>query len=194
MRTGRKILKIMMVVLFLIGPLAANEEITACTDNGATVILREDKTWMLVELPDSAEMKIAPLAITGDSQLVLLTERKWQFVSPDDTVGESHDTILKPVVPYNKLSKEPHLRDIPGVVYPTSAAQKRQQGSVVLGLLLDTDGSVLDVKVLVSTGFMELDNAAKKNGWKARFSPPEFKGMPVRVWVSMPIDFKIQEP
>jgi TonB family protein len=187
-------LKIIIVILCLIGSLTGLEEITAFTDNGVTVTLRDDKTWMLVELPDSAEMKVSPIAITEDSQLVLLKERKWQYVSPDDTVGESYDTIFKPIVPYNKLSKEPHLRDIPGVVYPSSAAQKRQEGSVVLGLLLDTDGSVLDVKVLVSTGFMELDNAAKKNGWKARFSPPEFKGMPVRVWVSMPIDFKLQEP
>ena len=167
---------------------------TAITENGVTVTLRDDKTWMLIELPDSAEMKISPIAMTEDSQLVLLKERKWQYVSPDDTIGESYDTIFNPVVPYNKLSKEPHLRDIPGVVYPTSAAQKRQQGSVVLGLLLDTDGSVLDVKVLVSTGFMELDNAAKKNGWKAKFSPPEFNGMPVRVWVTMPIDFTLQDP
>ncbi|MDH4211492.1 MAG: energy transducer TonB [candidate division WOR-3 bacterium] len=184
----------MMGVFLLIGSLGAIEETTAITGNGATVTLRDDKTWMLLELPDSAEMKVAPIAMTEDSQLVLLKERKWQFVSPDDTVGESYDTIFKPVVPYYNLSKEPYLRDIPGVVYPSSAAQKRQQGSVVLGLLLDTDGSVLDVKVLISTGFMELDNAAKKNGWKARFSPPEFNGMPVRVWVSMPIDFELQEP
>lgn len=187
-------MKILIVILVLTGLSMALEEITAITGNGVTVTLRDDQTWMLVGLPEDAEMKIAPIAMTEDSLLVLLKERKWSFISPEDTVGESYDTIFKPVVPYNKLSKEPHLRDIPGVVYPTSAAQKRQQGSVVLGLLLDTDGTVMDVKVLVSTGFMELDNAAKKNGWKAKFSPPEFKGMPVRVWVTMPIDFKLQEP
>lgn len=187
-------MKIVIVVLALIASAMGADDRQAVTDNGAIITLCEDKTWMLIELPDSAEMKISPLAMTEDSQLVLLTDRKWRFVSPDDTVGESYDTIFKPIVPYSKLSKEPHLRDIPGVVYPSSAAQKRQQGSVVLGLLLDTDGSVLDVKVLVSTEFMELDNAAKKNGWKAKYSPPEFEGMPVRVWVSMPIDFMLQEP
>jgi TonB family protein len=187
-------LKIIMVGFCLVALATGADEIQAITDNGATVSLRDDKTWMLIELPDSAEMKISPIAITEDSQLVLLKERKWQFVSPDDTVGRSCDTIFKPIVPYNRLSKEPHLRDIPGVVYPSNAAAKRQEGSVVLGLLLDTDGSVLDVKVLVSTGFMELDNAAKKNGWKAKYSPPEFNGMPVRVWIQMPIDFELQEP
>lgn len=187
-------MKIMISILVLAGLSMALDEITAITGNGVTVSLRDDKTWMLIELPQDAEMKIAPIAMTEDSLLVLLKERKWSFISPEDTVGESYDTIFKPVVPYNKLSKEPHLRDIPGVVYPTSAAQKRQQGSVVLGLLLDTDGTVLDVKVLVSTGFMELDNAAKKNGWKAKYSPPEFNGMPVRVWVTMPIDFELKEP
>lgn len=186
-------MKIIVVGFCLIASSMFAEEMQAITDNGATVSLKEDKTWMLVELPDSAEMKVSPLAITDDSQLVLLKERKWQFVSPDDTIGESYDTIFKPVVPYNRLSKEPYLRDIPGVVYPSNAAAKRQEGSVVLGLLLDTDGSVLDVKLLVSTGFMELDNAAKKNGWKAKFSPPEFNGMPVRVWVQMPIDFNLQD-
>ncbi|UCG31050.1 MAG: energy transducer TonB [candidate division WOR-3 bacterium] len=187
-------MKIIRVFFCLVALSMGAEKIQAITDNGATVSLREDETWMLIALPEGAEMKVSPLAVTEDSQLVLLKERKWQFVSADDTTGESYDTIFKPVVPHNKLSKEPHLRDIPGVVYPSNAATKRQQGSVVLGLLLDTDGSVLDVKVLVSTGYMELDNAAKRNGWKAKFSPPEFNGLPVRTWVSMPIDFKLQEP
>lgn len=187
-------MKIITAIFCLVSVAMGADKIQAITDNGATVSLCEDKKWMLIELPEGAEMKISPIALTEDSQLVLLNEQKWQFVSPDDTVGRSCDTIFKPVVAYNRLSKEPHLRDIPGVVYPSNAAAKRQQGSVVLELLLDTDGSVLDVKVLVSSGFMELDNAAKKNGWKAKFSPPEFNNMPVRVWVQMPIDFKLQEP
>jgi TonB family protein len=61
-------------------------------------------------------------------------------------------------------------------------------------LLVDDDGDVLDVKMKESSGFMELDNVAIKNGWRTKFSPPEFEGLPVRVWVSMPIDFTVSGP
>jgi TonB family protein len=166
----------------------------AVTGNGATVILDQDKTWMLYELPEGAEMIVSPIAVADDSQLVLLTERKWKYILPDDTTGASYDSITKPIVPYHRLSKEPHIRDIPNVVFSSSAAAKRQEGVVVLRLLVDDDGDVLDVKMKESSGFMELDNVAIKNGWRTKVSPPEFEGLPVRVWVSMPIDFTVSGP
>ena len=186
-----------MLIAFLLLLASAGletEDYMAVTDNGATVILNQDKTWMLYELPEEAEMMVSPIAVADDSQLVLLAERKWKYVFPDDTIGASYDSITKPIVPYHRLSKEPHIRDIPNVVFSSSAAAKRQEGVVVLKLLVDVDGDVIDVKMAQSSGFMELDNVAIKNGWRAKFSPPEFKGLPVRVWVSMPIDFTVSGP
>jgi len=166
----------------------------AMTDNGATVILYDDNTWMLYELPEGADMIISPIATTDDSQVVLLKERKWQYISASDTAGASYDSITKPVVPYYRLSKESHIRDIPNVFHSSSSAAKGQQGTVILKLLLDVDGDVMDVKILESSGFMELDNAAVKNGWRAKFSPAKYNDMPVRVWVSMPFNYTIAEP
>jgi TonB family protein len=183
-----------MVLLFVMASDLEPPGYMAVTDNGATVILYDDKTWMLYELPEGAEMIVSPIATTDDSQLVFLKDRKWKYISPDDTVGASYDSITKPVVPYYRLSKEPHIRDIPNLVYSSSSVAKGQQGSVILKLLLDVDGDVIDVKMLESSGFMELDNAAIKNGWRTKFSPPEYNDMPVRVWVSMPFNYTIVEP
>ncbi|MGB7055611.1 MAG: energy transducer TonB, partial [bacterium] len=177
-------------LLSLLGSALEPPGYTAVTDNGATVILYADKTWMLYALPEGAEMMVSPIAVTEDSQLVFLKERKWKHISPGDTVDASYDSITKPIVPYYILSKEPHIRDIPNVVYPSDAARKRQEGTVVLKLLVDTDGDVIAAEVLESSGFMELDNAAIKNGWRTKFSPPKYNDMPVRVWVSLPIDFR----
>jgi TonB family protein len=180
-------------VLLLLGSELEPPGCMAVTENGATVILSDDKTWMLYKLPAGADMIVSPIAITEDSQLVCLKERKWKFISPDDTVGASYDSITNPVVPYCNLSKVPYIRDIPNVVYPSDAARKGQEGTVVLKLLVDIDGDVMAVEVLESSGFMELDNAAIKNGWRAKFSPPKYNDMSVRVWVSMPINFKLHD-
>ncbi len=183
------------VILFLLlGSALESPGYVAVTDNGATVILYDDKTWMLYELPDGAEMIVSPVAITEDSQLVFLQERKWKYISSRDTVGTSYDSITKPVVPYYNLSKVPHIRDIPNIVYSSSSVAKGQQGTVILKMLVDVDGDVLDVKIIESSGFMELDNAAIKNGWRTKFSPPEYNDMPVRVWVSMPFNYTISKP
>lgn len=181
-------------LLLLLGAALEPPGYNAVTDNGATVILYDDETWMLYALPVGAEMIVSPIAVTEDSQLVFLKERKWKYISPSDTVDASYDSITKPIVPYYILSKEPHIRDIPNVGFSSSAAAKGQQGIVMLKLLVDVDGDVIDVKMLQSSGFMELDNAAIKNGWKAKFSPPEFNDLPVRVWVSTPFNFTLSEP
>jgi len=185
---------LIMYLLLLLGSDLENTGSEAVTDNDAAVMLFDDKTWMLCELPEGAEMIVSPIAVTDDSQLVFLNERKWKYISPIDTVGLSYDSITRPVVPFYSLSKEPHIRDIPNVTYSSSAAAKGQQGTVVLKLLIDIDGDVIDVKTLESSGHMELDNTAIKNGWRAKFSPPEFNGWPVRVWVSMPFNFALIEP
>ncbi len=183
-----------IVVLFVVASDFEPPGHMAVTDNGATVILYDDKTWMLYELPEGVEMVISPIVTTDDSRLVFLKERKWECISPGDTAGASYDSITKPVVPYYRLSKEPHIRDIPNIVYSSSSVAKGQQGTVILKLLLDVDGDVMDVKVLESSGFMELDNAAVRNGWRAKFSPAKYNDIPVRVWVSMPFNYAIVEP
>ena len=65
--------------------------------------------------------------------------------------------------------------------YPIESRRKREQGTVVLALILGLDGAVESVSLSQSSGFSRLDNAARDavKGW--RWKPTIRGGQPVRV-------------
>ena len=75
--------------------------------------------------------------------------------------------------------------------YPAIARQAGIEGKVVLKLLVDLDGKVLDAKVLVSP-HQSLSEAAIKAAKSSQFSPALQRDKPVRVWVAQPFDFKLR--
>lgn len=56
--------------------------------------------------------------------------------------------------------------------YPSVSQRLGEQGSVVLQLLVGTDGRVQDAKVAKSSGFPRLDEAARKGLSLCKFDPP----------------------
>lgn len=65
--------------------------------------------------------------------------------------------------------------------YPMESRRKREQGTVVLRLLIGTDGRVSEISVAQSSGFVRLDQAALQavRGW--RWQPTIRDGQPVEV-------------
>jgi TonB family protein len=76
--------------------------------------------------------------------------------------------------------------------YPELARRLEQQGSVYVKMLLDLDGTVMNVLVIKSSGFPQLDSEAVEAAYKSIFSPAQVQGKPVRVWVAMPIRFELE--
>lgn len=76
--------------------------------------------------------------------------------------------------------------------YPLESRRAREQGTVVLSVLLATDGHVADLSVARSSGFDRLDRAALDavRGW--RWSPLMRDGAPVMVRGSVTIPFILQ--
>jgi TonB family protein len=186
-----------ITIVFFTCVLCASGQRTAHTANGATVTLSDDSTWSLVEVGeetfDKDVVAIYPLAVTEDSQLVLLREKMWESISPEDTVDVTFERIKMPTLPYAMVDEKPVLRYIVQPVYPWNALMKSQQGTVVIKMLVDTNGEVKSLDILESSGYMELDQAAIKVAWKVRFLPAKHKGHPVRVYVSMPYRFYFTE-
>lgn len=65
--------------------------------------------------------------------------------------------------------------------YPTESRRKREQGTVVLMVLLTVDGTVADISVSKSSGFERLDRAALSAVRRWRWSPTRRGGNPVMV-------------
>lgn len=95
------------------------------------------------------------------------------------------------IVPCYALEDEPMPFLVPKPKYPESARRAGLEGEVVVKALVDINGSVLDVKILVSSGIKDLDNAALFAAKNAKYEPITYFGIPVRVWSNIPIKFKL---
>lgn len=69
--------------------------------------------------------------------------------------------------------------------YPHADVQAGHQGTVSLGFLVDETGQVKDSKVVDSSGFATLDEAAREAIAKCRFQPALENGKPVQKWAKV---------
>jgi protein TonB len=82
--------------------------------------------------------------------------------------------------------------DAPAPVYPRDALRDEITGTVELELLVGVDGSVVEVRVIHSSGNRQLDNAAREQVLrKWRFQPATRDGIPVQAWGRVPVVFKL---
>jgi protein TonB len=78
-------------------------------------------------------------------------------------------------------------------VYPRRARELEQQGTVVLHIRLDGQGSIVDVQVQTSSGFALLDEAALAAARNWRFQPPTRDGLPIDGGiVAVPVPFTLR--
>lgn len=77
--------------------------------------------------------------------------------------------------------------------YPQESRRKREQGTVVLMVLLSVDGTVADISVSQSSGFPRLDQAALSAVRRWRWSPTRRGGVAVMVKGLVEIPFILQE-
>lgn len=97
----------------------------------------------------------------------------------------------------------PQPKDIPAsqvqylepieIVYPRLSIRQREQGIVLVRLLIDEAGLPRDVRVSRSSGFARLDDAAVSAVRKARFKPPTENGRPVTGITNIPVDFQLEK-
>lgn len=126
----------------------------------------------------------------ADSMAVDSTEAK--------EAREESDTIpslpLRQVPPMlvEEVDNAPQSLDTPQPEYPEELIKQGAKGKVVLDVLIDTDGTVVDIKVKESSGFEQIDKAAVDAAYNWTFTPAEYKGKPVQVW--FPIPFSFGEP
>ena len=99
----------------------------------------------------------------------------------------------QPTVPFYRLEVRPTVVDAPAPVYPEAVRNAGIEGSVAVEALLDLDGSVVDARVLKSSGNDMLDAAAIEAALRARFTPAMQRDKPVRVWISQTYHFKLND-
>jgi protein TonB len=77
--------------------------------------------------------------------------------------------------------------------YPAIARKAGIEGMVVLKILVNVDGHVIEAKVMKSLGNAGCDEAAIDAAMKCKFEPALRRGKPVQVWVSYPVRFMLMD-
>ena len=97
-----------------------------------------------------------------------------------------------PTVPFFKVEVKPTPKSVPVPDYPAVVRDAGIEGTTVVEALLDLDGSVMDARVLKSSGNQSLDASAIEAALKAKFTPAMQRDKPVRVWISIPYRFTLK--
>jgi protein TonB len=140
--------------------------------------------------PRSSEKSLAPLPDLGGAGSSAISLDVPDYSQADlgtagngllgntDNVAMTAETVDKPpVVKRGSL------------VYPEAAKQKGLTGRVTVSILIGTDGRVQKSKILDSNpaGVFDAAVLTALPGWV--FAPAEYKGRPVPIWVTLPLDF-----
>jgi len=83
----------------------------------------------------------------------------------------------------------PQKRESPAPSYPLVAVQRNSQGIVELRLLVDENGQVAEVEVVKPVEL--LTDAAIKAVKRWTFYPARKDGVPVKVWIAQPVEFRL---
>lgn len=77
----------------------------------------------------------------------------------------------------------------PGPRYPYASRRNREEGTVMLKVLVTPDGMAGEVNINQSSGFERLDAAAIQTVRKWRFVPARQAGKAIAAWVLVPVGF-----
>ena len=90
-----------------------------------------------------------------------------------------------------EVDSQPYVIDAPLPEYPSEARLNKWQGRVIVRVLVEASGRVVDAQVAKSSGYDELDQAAEEVLYRWRFNPAYRDGQPVTAWVKVPVSFKL---
>lgn len=79
----------------------------------------------------------------------------------------------------------------PAPVYPNLSRRLREEGIVVLDILIKADGSVGEIKIKTSSGFKRLDDTAVKAVKQWRYQPATQGDKKIDYWYEQPVEFNL---
>nr|AAP49337.1 Uvs044 [uncultured bacterium] len=80
----------------------------------------------------------------------------------------------------------------PAPVYPSLSRRLREEGIVVLEILIKADGTVGEIKIKTSSGFKRLDDTAVKAVKRWRYQPATQGDKKIDFWYEQPVEFNLK--
>ncbi len=113
---------------------------------------------------------------------------KVALAAPADPAPSAPPAPPAPVTPPNFNAAQ---LGNPAPAYPYLSRKAREEGVVMLRVLVTPAGRAGEVRIEESSGFHRLDQAAKSTVKRWRFVPAQQAGSPVAAWVLVPITFAL---
>jgi protein TonB len=177
------------ILMNLRSDLAASPEVTPVIARVLATAPDEKPEWQppnvapLVQLVDARVPKTPVIEMPMDappSDRAITFESAAAAPRPAD----AHSDLAKVVAAVEYL-REPVPR------YPPQSRKLREQGLVVLRVLIDEHGEACDVQIETSSGYERLDRAAREAIARAEFRPYVEDGRARRALVLIPIEFSL---
>lgn len=106
-------------------------------------------------------------------------------VVPALVVTEPAPPLIAPV------SNAAHLSN-PAPIYPRQSQRRKEQGTVMLEVLILADGSVAELRIKESSGYQRLDQAALNAVAQWRYVPANQGGETIDYWHLQPVAFALR--
>ena len=81
----------------------------------------------------------------------------------------------------------------PSVQYPPTSRDDGEEGTVTLRFIVQTDGSISDIRIARSSGHRRLDTAAQKALRNTKFQPATCHGKPIAVRIHQSFRFELTD-
>ncbi|MEJ8835175.1 energy transducer TonB [Ramlibacter sp. AN1133] len=146
-----------------------------------------------VAKPTPAPAPEAPLAAPTQVALAPITQPVAEAAppAPPAPVVVAKAAPAAPV-PVELPSTDAEYLQNPKPAYPAISRKLREQGKVVVDVLIAADGSAQQAKVQASSGFDRLDAAALATVQRWRYVPGKKGGVATAMWFSVPINFVLE--
>jgi protein TonB len=176
------------IVAFLLVPHYTLHPYVPRVEKATKVEVEPEEIKQVEELPPPAKPQM-PVEAESEEEIEAATIEKTADFETFEKLPVEPEAETPKFVAYDTPPR-PKKQIIP--VYPEIAKQAGIEGTVILHLLIDTNGKVLRAKVL--KGLTEDTNkAAIDAALKSTFYPAKQRDKPVKVWVSFPIKFVLKE-
>jgi protein TonB len=188
-RTGMIASLVIFILLFLFVPYAEPEPYQLKKE---IVTMVEEISHQMEKFEEPPPVERPKVAVEAESEVaeeavetIAATEFQEDLIRTVPTGPEIE------IVPYYKVEVKPQPINIPKPQYPDLARRAGIEGTTVVKALVDVDGSIIEVKVLKSSGNQMLDQAALAAAMRAKFTPAKQRDKYVRVYVSIPMRFQL---
>lgn len=189
------------VLMLMLVPLAATQLLPDTTIETEARFIPRDPPPLAPPVPVPVTRPIVPQTPTQPllrqsvmPPAVVATAEPGDITVPNDaTVIEGDATDLPPSIATPQTGAQLQYALAPPPAYPREALRDGQRGTVLLQVLVDTDGKPLQVDVAQSSGHRSLDRAAQRHvlaRWT--FRPALQNGRPVQAIGLVPVEFALR--